>query len=316
MNIADMLNIRYVKLHFYLEIIEDCTLPCSKAPAIRGGMGEMLLRANCIKDRQCESCDFFSECLVQRTMYSQIENVPEFMNATDSVGYVIDCNDFREHFDAGDILRFDLTLFGKTIVYFNQYMQALFDLGQNGLGKDKGRFIIDRVTNSENQNILYENDIYMSKYNVKTLREYVSYRRNQLTTQEIENIIEFQSPVTIKYHGEFIHEFDIDAITVSLLRRLYILGCFEGLSVEACNSQWWEDYKNTYDSPKIINGISKPVTVKRYSTRKDQKIALKGIKGYMKIDKIQNEMLDLYLAAEIVHIGKSTSFGFGKIRVR
>ena len=316
MNIADMLNIRYVKLHFYLEITEDCTLPCSKAPAIRGGMGEMLLRANCIRDRKCDECDFFKECIVQRTMYSQIENVPDFMNSTDSVGYIIDCNDFREHFKSGDTLRFDLTLFGKTICYFNQYMQAIYALGQNGLGKDKARFVVARVTNSDNQDILIGNDIYMNRYEVHTLADYVAYRKKQLKNGVMENIIEFRSPLTVKYNGEFLKEFSVEPVTIALLRRLYILACFEGIMRDDCMSQILKRLFEECDMPVILEQEISPVTVKRYSTRKDQRIALKGIKGYMKIDKIQNEMLDLYLAAEIIHIGKSTSFGFGKIRVR
>ena len=67
------LQIRYVKLRFGLRIAEDTRLPVNKVSAIRGGIGEMLLRANCIRDRQCKSCDFESECIVRRTLYSRFE---------------------------------------------------------------------------------------------------------------------------------------------------------------------------------------------------------------------------------------------------
>lgn len=49
---------------------EDTYLPVNKVSAIRGGMGEMLLRSNCIRDRNCAVCDFKGECIVRRTMYS------------------------------------------------------------------------------------------------------------------------------------------------------------------------------------------------------------------------------------------------------
>ena len=42
------LQIRYVKLHFTIEMLEDTVLPKYKASALRGGIGEMLLRANCV----------------------------------------------------------------------------------------------------------------------------------------------------------------------------------------------------------------------------------------------------------------------------
>ena len=69
------LQIRYVKLRFGLRIAEDTRLPVNKVSAIRGGIGEMLLRANCIRDRQCKSCDFESECIVRRTLYSRLNKI-------------------------------------------------------------------------------------------------------------------------------------------------------------------------------------------------------------------------------------------------
>ena len=85
------LQVRYVKLHFGLRITEDTRLPMNKVSAIRGGIGEMLLRANCIRDRQCGSCDFESECIVRRTLYSRFDEKPDFVTSGDSVGYVLEC---------------------------------------------------------------------------------------------------------------------------------------------------------------------------------------------------------------------------------
>ena len=62
------LQIRYVKLHFQIRFVEMTRLPVNKVSAIRGGIGEMLLRANCIRDRNCAECDFEQECIVRRTM--------------------------------------------------------------------------------------------------------------------------------------------------------------------------------------------------------------------------------------------------------
>jgi len=97
-------NIKYIKLHFSVRFTEDSVLPLNKTSALRGGMGEMLLRACCIKDRKCESCEFESECIVRRIMYSKMEIRPSFMTSGDSVGYVIECEDYREEVKKGDIL--------------------------------------------------------------------------------------------------------------------------------------------------------------------------------------------------------------------
>lgn len=307
-HINEALEVRYVKLHFTLMFPESSTLPVSKASAIRGGMGEMLLRANCIRNRDCEVCDFVEECVVQRTMYSKFDNKPEFITIGDSVGYVIECEDYREYYEAGDTLEFNLLLFGKTIVYFNQYLQALFALGQNGLGKEKARFVISQVTNTKGHPLIDETDVYMKHYEVETIRNYVDYRMRQIARNGKPQRMVFMTPLTQKYQGEFLREFQMDAITKSIQRRLYMLNCFEGKDTESF-------YNEILEVPAIVSQKSNEIKVARYSSRQDTKMMLKGIKGEIVLDEIPDELLELYLAGELIHIGKNTSFGFGRYRM-
>ena len=93
--IMENLQIRYIKLHFTLVIMEDGRLPKSKTSALRGGMGHALLTTNCIRDEKCEVCDFSEDCLVQRMMYPKMEIRPEFMKTKDSEGFVFECEDTR-----------------------------------------------------------------------------------------------------------------------------------------------------------------------------------------------------------------------------
>ncbi len=66
-------GIRYLRIKVALRAIGDCILPKSKTPALRGGIGEMLLRQYCVNDRACEDCEYTRTCLVQRVMYSGSE---------------------------------------------------------------------------------------------------------------------------------------------------------------------------------------------------------------------------------------------------
>jgi len=302
-------DIRYIKLHFTIEFPSDCIMPQNKASAIRGGMGEMLLRANCIRDRKCEECDFASECIVRRTMYSSYEIEPEDIGvgSGDSIGYVIECENYETEFFAGDRIQFNLILFGKTIVYFNQYMQAFYALGQNGIGKEKTRFDIVEVTNSKGDRILDGCNVYMGQYQIGTLSDYVKHRMRYI--HSLENItVEFKTPVTIKRNGSFIQEFDPEAILSAIKRRLYLLDCFEGIDGK-------EYYKSDTMIPEVLYQEHRFISVNRYSSTKDSKMALRGIKGKFVFDSIDEETLKLLLATEIMHVGKNTSFGFGRVRV-
>lgn len=102
------------------------------------------MRSNCIRDRNCAECDFEQECIVRRTMYSKFDRKPAFVNTGDSVGYVLECENYEEIFKAEDLMNFQLILFGKTIVYFSQFLQAIYQLGSAGIGKEHSRYRLYR----------------------------------------------------------------------------------------------------------------------------------------------------------------------------
>ena len=216
--LEEALQIRYVKLHFTIEMLEDSVLPKYKVSALRGGIGEMLLRANCVRDRECEKCDFEAECMVQRTMYSKFDIKPEFVTTGESIGYVLECENYQEEFEAGECVQFQLLLFGKTIVYFNQYLQALHALGMQGIGKNYSRFRIVSVTNTRKEPILDGNNIYMKNYEIQMVSEYVAYRLAQIERNGLENVVLFKTPLTLRYHNEYLQEFHVQAMINAVKR--------------------------------------------------------------------------------------------------
>ncbi len=303
-------DIRYVKLHFTIEFLEDTELPVYKASALRGGMGEMLLRANCVRDRECEKCDFESECIVRRTMYSKMEIQPSFMTSGDSVGYVIECEDYRDRVEAGDTLRFNLILFGKTIVYFTSFFTAFYGLGTRGLGKADGKFSIVSVTNSRNMPIFDGEKLNMDRYEILKVADYISFRKGQLKNAGPTGL-KFQSPLSVKYRGEELRAFDPIAIMESACRRIYMLDCFEGIESNVHDLSFIE----ALTIPELRGESHRYVSVRRFSNHQGSAMYLKGIEGEMHLSAITDEALDILLAGELVHIGKNTSFGFGRYRV-
>lgn len=307
--LEEALQIRYVKLHFMIEMLEDSVLPKYKASALRGGVGEMLLRANCVRDRECTKCDFASECMVQRTMYSKFEIKPQFVTTGESVGYVLECENYQEEFEAGECIEFQLVLFGKTIVYFNQYMQALYALGMQGIGKYNNRFQIVSVTNTKKEPILDGNNLYMQNYEIQMVSDYVEYRLQQIKNSGLENRVDFKTPLTLRYRNEYLQEFHVQAMINAVKRRIYMLECFEG--------QVSQLYAKKYENiPEILRQQHYFVNVPRFSTRHGGRMTLKGIEGRMQITEMETEILELLLAGELLHIGKNTSFGFGRYRIR
>ena len=353
-DIIKHMRIRYIKLHFELEMLEGGHLPRNKASMLRGGMGQMLLMTNCIRDEKCDACDFYGECLVQRMMYPRMKIRPSFMTQKDSEGYVLECENTDEDFYEGDLLEFNLILFGDSIVYFNQFLQAFHALGMRGLGREHLRFRISRVTNTNRELLLADGILYKEHYQIRQVGDYVKYRlrsfervRRSLAygSQAAENdrnmyggkgqpldgsrqasgesqqphgeMIDvqliFHSPLSLKYKGEFQNTLDPLPVLAAAERRLYIMNCYEGFGE-------MEDSRriSLVDEhvPQKIDEKSYVEKVKRYSGTHDAKMVLSGLKGSCRLSGVDQTALALLLAGELMHIGKNTSFGFGRYTVR
>lgn len=304
----DALQVRYIKLHITISFLEDTLLPQNKVSALRGGMGEMLLKMNCVRDRDCANCDFEKNCIVQRIMYSKYEIKPVFMTAGESIGYIFECENYQEKFVTGETLHFQLILFGKMLVYFNQFVQAFMMLGDAGLGREQMRFRIHSVKNEQNQVILSENKIDLRNYRIRMLSDYVECRMKQISEKELQNRLIFHTPATIKYQNEYVQDFQMRPLTEALKRRIYMLDCYEGME---------SDLREFEPSlPEVLEQEHIFTVVKRYSNRKDMRMELRGIRGYMQTEVIEEELLELLLAGELIHVGKHTNFGFGRYTVR
>ena len=300
------LHVRYIKLHFIIAFLEDTVLPPNKPSAIRGGIGEMLLRSNCIRDRNCEACDFREDCIVQRTMYSRFRHKPAFVTTGESVGYVLECENSQEYFKKGECLDFSLLLFGSNIVYFNQYLQAVCALGVQGLGRHKAHFQLTAVRNTEGMDILAGNQIYMERYTVDYLDVYVE---KQLRKGRKFHRMVFYTPLTLKYQGEFRNEFYMEAILAGIRRRIYMLDCFEGIQQEA----WMQ---RELPQMEIAGQRAAFRKVERYSARRDSKMKLYGLTGEIYLREVPREAEELLTAGELIHVGKNTSFGFGRYQLQ
>lgn len=305
----DALQVRFIKLRFTVAFLQDSQLPEDKVSAIRGGMGEMLLRMNCIRDRQCKACDFEPECIVQKTMYSKFEKTPKFVTTGGSIGYVLECEDGRGYFREGETLDFCLILFGRTIVYLNQFVQAFREMGmQNGIGKSHARFQIYDIKNTEGQSVLEKNILDMRKCIVHVLYDYILFRNMWSNIMVMGSRMVFKSPLTLKYRNEFLQEFQLDAIVNAVIRRIYMLDCFEGIESDIYKKYNYSDII----VPEFLQQEHHLVHVCRYSTRKNEKMILKGIKGQALLSELSEDIWQILIVGELIHIGKNTSFGFGR----
>lgn len=301
------LSVRFMKLRFTLQMLEDAHLPRYKNSALRGGMGQMLIAGNCILDRRCgksregyEGCPYEEECIVRRLMYARYRIQPPFATEGDSIGYSLFCPDYREEVPAGYELKFEMTLFGRLLVHLNPILQAISALGQAGLGGGHARFRILGIENSRREPILDGNNIYLSRYIPETLEDYVLRRLPHLTD---DLTLRFRTPATLKHNGAFLEHFDPEVILNACARRLYMLDCFEGIDLPQVELE---------ENPRLVSETAIHTVIPRYSSTQDSRIKLHGIRGEATLADVDTETKALLLAGEVMQIGKNVSMGFGK----
>ena len=86
------------------------------------------------------------------------------------------------------------------------------------------------------------------------------------------------------------------------------MDCFEGIEGE-------EAYRTEFPVPEMFYQDVKERRNIRYSSRKDQKMPLRGISGEFILGSIPDQCWPYLVAGEVLHIGKNTSFGYGKYRI-
>ncbi|MDD7388781.1 MAG: CRISPR system precrRNA processing endoribonuclease RAMP protein Cas6 [Lachnospiraceae bacterium] len=315
------LNIPYVKLHFTACIAQDCRLPRNKASALRGGVGQMMILQNCIlpsasrTDEDCRRCSCSEECLVQRFLYTPMSVQPSFSADKLSMGYLFECENYYEEFAEGDTFEFQVILLGKSRVYLNLLLQAVWALGQHGLGKDKGRFYVVGIRNSKREDILCEDgggmQIRKDRCVSETFVGYARFRMKQLQKNGCRSVMKFQTETDIRFRKQRMEEFNMQAIVESLARRIYLFNCFEGTEMDL--DLFIEEM--TQELPRICYQDVSRIQVRRFSSRQMSSMKLGGIKGEVWLDEIPEQLLPWLLAGEVMHIGKNTSFGFGRYRV-
>lgn len=303
-------DIRYIKLHYTARVMEDTVFPKYKVSALRGGMGDMLINTHCIKDRNCDACEFAGECTVRRTMYSRFDTVkPDFVTEGESIGYLFSCEDYRAEMAEGDTFEFCLTLFGKCIAHFGDFTQALITLGTEGLGKKgMGRFSITEISNSMKKTVYFQPEKGYVNFKILTLEEYVDYRMQKLNYGGGRILVRFRSPLALKYKSEFIDDFYVRPILEAVSRRVYMLDCYEDADIPM--REITDD-----ELPVLVDSEVRKVSVRRYSSRQDKANNYSGIEGTAILENVSDDILKLLLAGEITHIGKNTKFGFGRYTV-
>lgn len=303
-------NFRFTKFKFYLKAIEFLHLPLYKGSTFRGGLGNVFKRTLCIsRDKKCDDCVLLTKCAYSYCFETPAKDKGKARSSNWPHPYIIEPpSEAKTAYQKGEQIELRLILIGKGIDYLPYFVLVFDELGKHGIGKGRGKYLLERVTdNNEAPVYMSESHFLSDSYEIKTfdkIKEEISTFNSKRIT------LHFLAPTRIKYKGRLTKEPNFKILTETLLRRI------SALSFYHCGEHFgYSDLIEKAGSVSIIKSDLKWRDWERYSSRQNTRMKLGGFVGTITFEGNLREFMPFVKLGEYIHIGKQTSFGLGKYEI-
>ena len=287
---------------FIFHVKQDALLPPYKGSTLRGFFGASLKKLVCVLRRsECKECLLKDKCLFAISF--ETNEMPPFV--------IEPPLEEKTLYKEGDTIDFHLLLFGEINKALPYIIYALrrgenIPIGKSINGK-KG-FIKLKEVRKENQ-LIYSEDL--KKIDMKDLSELklpdLSGKEQKISKIRIHLI----TPLRMKFQNRLYDDLPFSVLIRAILRRITYVFSNYGEKPEISYEELLKKSETIKQSEKDIRWID----LKRYSFRQKSKMLLGGIIGNVTYEGDLAEFIPLIMVAEKLHIGKQTSFGFGKIKM-
>ena len=291
-------------------------LPPYKGSTFRGGFGHAFKRVVCVnRNKECKSCILKDKCV-----YAYIFETEPPKDAAVKRKYASAPHPFvlcppldtKTHYTPEESLTFDLTLIGRAIEYFPYFVYTFDELGRMGIGKGRGKFVLDRVEEStpraEKRLIYHGDDKVLNQPSPPVSGR--SFPDAPLSATQLTLI--FLTPLRIKVKGDLVVDLGFQLFFERLLDRIKVLSYFH------CNGHGQDDSDDLLKKAAGVKVAKKSLRWhdwERYSKRQDTRMKLGGLLGTITFQGDLGEFMPYLKVGEYVHVGQGTSFGLGGYEV-
>ncbi|MFQ5858292.1 MAG: CRISPR system precrRNA processing endoribonuclease RAMP protein Cas6 [Anaerolineae bacterium] len=313
-------DFRTAHYRFDIEAFEPLNLPAYKGSTLRGGFGYAFKKMVCIqKDwRKCTPCQLGNTCPYGYIFETSVPEDSEVLRSLREVPipFVIEPPlDDKTAYRPGDRLSFDVVLVGRAINYLPYFILAFQELGRAGIGKPRGKYILQRITSvhpwQSTRELVYDGvDVRVGGRDLSVSAADVVQRVEALPADRL--TMQFITPARLKYRGKYVREPEFHVIVRNLLRRISSLSYFH------CGQLWETDFRGIIgaaEEVKVARMDVEWVDWERYSGRQQRRINLGGFVGQVTYRGALAKFHALLAWGELVHIGKATVFGHGQYQV-
>jgi len=272
---------KYYKINLQFSIKKD--IPFFIGSQIRGAMGYALKKVVCINPSfKCQECFAQDNCLY----YDFYEKKGVYHK------YRLDFTLGNSTYDFNFYLFEDST---KALPYVISAFYKLFT--EIGLGVDR-ETTNDFTIKVDDKNIYKDGNFSLDGIEPQEWSEDVEYREKAS--------LKLITPLRIKSNNRFVRsakELDIKGLINSIYQRQRMLQGLERAKLP------FEPTLNIADAFVNFKDLS------RYSNRQRGKLKIGGLLGYIELKNIDIESFKLLKLAELIGVGKQTTFGLGKVQL-
>lgn len=339
--------LRYQRLRVFLEAREPVELPPFKGSMLRGALGSALQDLACAWDAggrpDCRECPLKAGCAYTRLMEPFVDpqdpQLPERYRKVETAPrpYVIEpIGEFHHHFENEDLLGFELLLFGRAVELGGAAAVACSRMAEGGLGVRRARFRMTHVLAEQpdgrwkpvcgepgpDGRRTWRAPTVGVPLPTRVGRLPVPSEAHREATSRAtpEWTLKLETPLYLRSRGRTVTALDVPTLTEAAWRRLADLASFHGESLGPSAQEdlelgrrWSQELARRVRLTRTRLRLRR---IRRYSNRQKKSLFLEGLQGELHLAGPVEPLIPLFAAAEVLHLGKATAFGLGKVRLR
>jgi len=307
-------RIPYLRLRLTLRAQQAATLPIYKGSMLRGAFGHALRKAVCIMEPE-QAC---SSCLIRQTCYNTQLFEPVYEKELPPAladlpilprAYIFEPANEARRLQEGDLLDFDLLLFGKAIDLQLYAMLASERMAVTGLGRNRVPFRLERALSRAADGtwkVVLEDGRMRGR----------GTSRPTFPSQEPlgpRATLRFLTPTRLRVEHHRIETTTFPELVAAMARRLFEVAHFH---VRDCPVDWNIEPLLAAAREVKLTGLDLHwQDWERYNAQRKTAMNMGGFLGSVDIEGDLTPFTALLRTAEILHIGRGTPFGLGKMEV-
>lgn len=317
-------NMFYSNYTIQCRFLEDGTLSVFKGSALRGAFGHALKRAVCtVREKDCIACILHHQCLFAQFFMEQ-KTTQEGKTPSIPHPYIIEPpQNPKRTYSKGEEFDFSLILLGNLYEKLPFLVYAFELMGSRGIGRASNEELKStpfEIIGIQAAHIQEQPQIYnpikkqLSHIPSPALLEYSApaFSKTDSSLQKMQELtVMLETPLRYKADNSFHSDLTFEDLFKLMARRITV--AFK----EFGEKEPEIDYKNLLQQAKNISIIESNIIwkdQKRYSARQKQALKIGGLEGRISFKGDFTEFIPLLNLAILLHLGKQTSFGLGKIQ--